>query len=272
MSLLNKKRLYQYSILVSVILGIIGVFFLYFINYSLIAKAFADYEGAIQVVLIISLRILLLSIITFYLINKWFKQEVQYLTDIPFLLSIFFLILAFGKTIDVFWDLTFFTFDDAVVLFLVKIRYFIIIFEVAPLIYLGFEIVFFRMEDRFTRLKDKRFMNTLRTRLIAVIVAIESVTIIIVPNITVLGMILPIILIPSLISIVYIFYLAYRYNRLKMVKPKILTIGFLLYMMSNILRPVMQNILGETANFVILTELVDLSIFLIIFLGLYKKQ
>ncbi|MFX1304571.1 MAG: hypothetical protein ACFFBV_05675 [Promethearchaeota archaeon] len=271
MTAINKRRLYKFSLLLSVILGTLSVFFLFFVNYSLIIKAFTDYEGALQVVLIISLRILLLSIITFYLFNKWFKQEAQYLTDIPFLLGIFFFLLAFGKAIDIFWDLTFFTFDDTFVLLLVKLRYFIIVFEVAPLIYLGFEIVFFRLEDRFTRLKDKRYMNRLRTRLIAIIVGVESVAIIIVPNITILGMVLPIILIPSLLGIVYIFYLAYRYNRLKMVKPKILTIGFLLYMISNILRPVMQNILGETANYVIIVELVDLCIFLAIFLGLYKK-
>ncbi|MFX0136118.1 MAG: hypothetical protein ACFFDN_20930 [Candidatus Hodarchaeota archaeon] len=272
MTVLNKKRLYQLSLLLSLVVGCVSVFFLYFVNYSLIAEAFVMYEGALQVVLIISLRIALLSIITLYLFNKWLKQEAQYLTDIPFLLGIFFFLLAFGKAIDIFWDLTFFTFSDALVLLLVKIRYFIIVFEVAPLIYLGFEIIFFRLEDRFTRLKDKRFMNTLRTRIIAVLLGVESITIIIVPNITILGIVLPIILIPSLIGIVYIFYLAYRYNRLKMVKPKILTIGFLLYMISNILRPVMQNILGETANFVIVTEFIDLCIFTVIFLGLYKKQ
>ncbi|MFX0134005.1 MAG: hypothetical protein ACFFDN_10215 [Candidatus Hodarchaeota archaeon] len=271
MTVLNKKRLYQFSLLVTIILGTLSVFFLFLVNYPLILMAFAAYEGALEVVLIISLRILLLSIITFYLFNKWFKQEAQYLSDIPFLLGMFFFILIFGKAIDMFWDLTFFTFNDALVLLLVKVRYFIIVIEVAPLIYLGFEIILFRLEDKFVKLKDKRFMNTLRKRLIAVILSVESVAIIIVPNITILGTVLPIILIPSLIGIVYIFYIAYRYNRLKMVKPKILTIGFLLYMISNILRPVMQNILGETANYVILVELVDLCIFLVIFLGLYKK-
>ena len=271
MTVLNKKRLYQFSLLVTIILGTLSVFFVFFVNYQLIVKAFIEYEGALQVVLIISLRILLLSIITFYLFNKWFKQEAQYLSDIPFLLGMFFFILVFGKAIDLFWDLTFFTFNDALVLLLVKIRYFIIIFEVAPLIYLGFEIILFRLEDKFVKLKDKKFMNTLRTRLIIIIVGVESVAIIIVPNITILGTVLPIILIPSLLGIVYIFYIAYRYNRLKMVKAKILTIGFLLYMISNILRPVMQNILGETANYVIVVEMVDLCIFLVIFLGLYKK-
>ena len=33
----------------------------------------------------------------------------------------------------------------------------------------------------------------------------------------------------------------------------------------------MQNLLGETASYIIVVELVDIIIFLIIFFGLYKK-
>ena len=271
MPILNKKGQYKLCLLLGFIIGSAGVFLLFGLNYSLLVDAFINYEGAFQIVLVISVRILLLSMITTYLYNKWFKQEAQYLTDIPFLLGLFFLILAFGKAIDLFWVLTFFTFSEEIVLLLVKIRYFIIIIEVSPLIYLGFEVVFFRLEDKYTKLKNKRFMNTFRARLIVLIVSIESVAIILVPNITILGMILPIILIPSLLGIVYIFYLAYKLNRLKVVKPKILTLGFLLYMISNILRPVMQGILGETANYVIVVEMLDVCIFIVLFFGLYKK-
>jgi hypothetical protein len=100
---------------------------------------------------------------------------------------------------------------------------------------------------------------------------VESIVIIIIPNFTLIGMVLPMILIPSLLGIVYIFYLAYRLNRLSVVKPKILTIGFFIYLVSNIFRPIMQNILGESANYIIVVEFVDLIIFVVIFLGLYKK-
>ncbi len=272
MDIINKKRFYKYCLFISIIVGIISVLFLYLINYNLISDAFINYEGAFQVVLILSLRIILLCMITTFLFNRWFKQEAQYLTDIPFLLSLFFLILIFGKTVDLFVDLTFFTFNDEMFLLLNKIRFLIIVLEVAPLIYLGFEIIFFRLEDKYQKLKNKPFMNKFRTRLVAIIVSIESLIIILSPNITILGVILPIILIPSLFGIVYIFYLAYRLNRLSVVKPKILTIGFFLYMISNIFRPLMQSILGETANYIIVVESVDLIIFLVIFLGLYKKK
>lgn len=271
MSTSNKSQSLKISIILSVILGFISVFFLYFINIPLIVKAFAEYEGAFEVVLTISIRIILLSIISFYLFNKWFKQEAQYLSDIPFLLGMFFLILLFGKMVDLIWDLTFFTFNDDLVLLFLKFRFFIIIFEVAPLIYLGFEIIFFRLEDRFLKLKDKKFMNKLRMVLILVIVSIESLVVIIAPNIKIMGILLPYIVIPSLLGIVYIFFLAYRLNRLSVVKPGILTIGFLLYLISSIFRPILQNILGEAASYIIVVETVDIFVFVIIFLGLYKK-
>ena len=272
MTMLDNKRKYSYGLLASIFIGSVGIFILYFMNFSLIIKAFAEYEGAFQVVLTISIRILLLSIISVYLFKKWFKQEAQYLSDIPFLLGMFFLILLFGKAVDLLWDLTFYTFNDDLVLLFLKFRFFIIIFEVAPLIFLGFEIIFFRLEDKFSKLKDKRYMNRLRMILIAIIVGIESSAVIITPNNTTMGLLLPYIVIPSLLGIVYIFFLAYRLNRLSVVKPGILTIGFFLYLISNIFRPLMQNLLGEAASYIIITELVDIFVFLVIFIGLYKKK
>ncbi|MFX1279906.1 MAG: hypothetical protein ACFFA3_10855 [Promethearchaeota archaeon] len=268
---LSKKGQYKLTLFISVACAIIGVVVLFLVNWSSIIQAFQSYDGASEVLLVISIRILILSITVFYLFQKWFKQEAQYLSDIPFLLGMFFLILIFGKAVDLLWDLTFFTFSDNVVLLFLKFRFFIIIFEVAPLIYLGMEIIFFRLEDRFTKLKDKHYMNRLRKLLISVIIISESIAIILGPNFIIMGMILPIILIPSLLGIVYIFYMAYSLNRLTIVKPGILTISFFLYMLSNIFRPVMQNLLGETASYIIIVEFVDIIIFIIIFLGLYKK-
>lgn len=268
----DSKKSYKIVIFSAILIGVICISFLYLFSLHLIAKAFADYKGALQVVLIISARIVVLSIISYYLFNKWFNQEAQYLSDIPFLLGLFFIILIFGKAIDLIWDLTFFTFNDELVLIFLKFRFFIIIFEIAPLLYLGMEIIFFRLEDRYNKLKNKSYMNNLRFKLITIILPVESVIIFITPHVTLLGMFLPMMLIPSLLGIVYIFYLAYRLNRLSVVKPKILTIGFFIYLISNVFRPTMQRLLGENASYIIVVESVDLIIFVVIFLGLYKKS
>lgn len=272
MVIISIKSKYKISLLICISLGIIGIILLYWLNFSLIIQAFSDYEGAFEVVLVILIRIVILSITTSYLLSKWFKQEAQYLSDIPFLLSLFFLILIFGKAVDLFWDLTFFTFNDSIVLLLLKARYFIIICEVIPLVYLGFEIIFVRLEEKYTKLRDKKYVNTIRARLIVIIFSLETIVVFSIPNVTILARTLPIILIPSLAGIVYIFYLAYSLNRLSVVKPKILTIGFLLYMISNIFRPLMQSILGDTPSYIIVVEIVDIMIFLVIFFGLYKKK
>ncbi|MHA2035606.1 MAG: hypothetical protein ACW98X_04175 [Promethearchaeota archaeon] len=269
---ISKKTTYKIVILTSVFLGFIGVLLLFLLNSSLVVNALVNVEGMIQATLIILVRIIILSITTYYLLNKWFKQEAQYLSDIPFLLSLFFLILTFGKAIDLFWDMTFNILSEGIVLLLLKIRYITIVLEVAPLIYLGLEILFFRLEDRFQKLKNKTHRDKLRIRLISLMVIIELVVIIMTPGYNTLALLLPVIVIPSLLGIVYIFFLAYRLNRLTVVKPKFLTIGFFLYLISNILRPVMQRVLGDNASYISVVELIDIFVFLVIFLGLYKKK
>jgi len=266
----TSKKLYKQIISLSIFAGLICILCLYLITLPIILNNLV--EGILQIVLIISARIVILSITTFYLFLKWFRQEAQYLSDIPFLLGLFFLILIFGKFIDLHWDLTFFLYDEATVLFYLKFRFILIIIEVAPLLYLGLEIIFFRVEDRFSKLKNRQYMNNLRTKIMILITSIELIAIFIVLNYSLLGILLPFLLIPSLIGIVYIFFLAYRLNRLSVVKPNILAIGFFLYLLSNIFRPLMNNIIGDNSNYIIIVEAVDLVIFIIIFLGLYKKS
>jgi hypothetical protein len=269
---ISKKQSYKIVILTSISIGIIGILLLFLLNLSLVINSFRDVEGMAQVTYIIIIRIIILSITTFYLLKKWFKQEAQYLSDIPFLLSLFFLILTFGKAVDIFWDMTFNIFNEDIVLLLLKIRFITIILEVAPLIYLGLEIFFFRLEDKFQKLKNKTYMNKLRFRIITLIVIIELAVVITAPENNMLAILLPVIVIPSLLGIVYIFFLAYRLNRLTVVKPKILMIGFFLYLISNILRPVIQKIFGDNATYISLAELIDIIVFIVIFWGLYKKS
>ena len=269
----EKRKSYYKTILISsILISSVGILISFLLNIQLINQAFIDYDAALYIVIIITIRIIIVSFTAIYLFRKWFNQEEQFLSDIPFLLGLFFLILAFGKMSDLLWNLTFYYLAEDVALMFLKIRYFIIIFEVAPLIYLGFEIILFRLEYRFSKLKNKSYMNKIRIILIIIIVGLESTAIIISPTLKILGLVLPIILIPSLIGIVYIFYLAQKGKRLSVVKPKILTIGFLLYLFSNIFRPLMQNIIGENPTYIIVVELVDLIIFIVILFGLIKKN
>lgn len=51
-----------------------------------------------------------------------------------------------------------------------------------------------------------------------------------------------------------------------------LTIGFGAYLISQIVRPLAQFIIGENALFIVITEIIDIIIGLVIFIGYIKKS
>jgi hypothetical protein len=202
---------------------------------------------------------------------KWFKQERQYISDIPFLFATFFLLLTFGKAVDLFFDLTYMFFNEAMNLTVIKLRYLLIIFTVLPLIYLSFAMILysFSLKDRFKTLKNENFQNKTNLIIILLLILIEIFLVLIVPNTTSIAILLPCVVIPSLLIIIWLFAFAYKHKRLSQVNSLVLLIGFSLYLVSQIIRPLVQAIIGENASYINSVELIDLIIFIIIFLGFY---
>lgn len=251
-------------------IGAISITALYMIYSS---KISTTAEGIWLVLIIILIRISILSGMSSYMFRQWFKQETQYLSDIPFLFGLFFLVLIFGKFLDLLSDLTFFTITDDEILFLSKVRYFIAILTLLPMIYLsiGMILYYLSLKDRYQRYKDEKIRDKTRIKILIFIVFIEIIGVILSSDITILGLLLPIFVIPSLIIIVWLFTFAYKNQRLSQVHPLILAIAFGIYLISNMSRPLSKNFLGETAAWVIFSEIIDLLIFLIIFSGLILK-
>ena len=272
MKAFQKKSLYISIILLCVSLGLVAVILLYYLNWGIIVESYNTQEGALGVVLIISFRILIVSGMAFYTFFRWFKQEEQYFSDIPFLFGLFFMFLVFGKTLDMFVAFIFFQLNMSVVLVVLKIRYFIMILDFFPMIYLSSEMILFSfsLKPRFSKYSNQKVRNKISLRLIIVILIVESIFGIIAPNSTILSIYYPIIVIPSLLTIVWLFCFAYKNKRLSQVNTLILTIGFGLYLISQIIRPLAQFVIGESAVFLIFAETIDLIIFIVIFVGFYK--
>ena len=272
MKAFQKKSLYISIILLSVSLGLIAVMLLYYLNWGIIVESYNTQEGALGVVLIISSRILIVSGMAFYTFFRWFKQEEQYFSDIPFLFGLFFMFLVFGKTLDMFVAFIFFQLNASIVLVVLKIRYFIMILDFFPMIYLSSEMILFSfsLKPRYKRLTSEKERNKTSLKFITLILIIEGIAGLIAPNSTILSIYYPIIVIPSLLTIVWLFYFAYKNKRLSQVNTLILTIGFGLYLISQIIRPLAQFIIGESAVFLVFAETIDLIIFIIIFVGFSK--
>ena len=84
-------------------------------------------------------------------------------------------------------------------------------------------------------------------------------------------MLLPFMVLPSLATIVYVFYVAYRQKVLSEIHPLILMLGYGVYFFTNILRPVLKNLIENESIFIIIVELIDIFVFIIIFIGFIKK-
>lgn len=268
-----KKNLYMGIIFLLAVLGTIMITILYAINLSAIYEGYTQTEGIFEVVILILIRIFLLTGMTWSMFHKWYKQEDHYFADLPFLFGLFFFFLIFGKFLDLLFDLTFFTLEKDMVLFLLKIRFFVVILTLFPMIYLSIGMFLYNLslKEKHEKLRVEKYRDKVRIRIIILIVLIEMIAIIMAPNTTIIGILLPIFVIPSLLIIVWLFQFAYRNKRLSQVNPLILTFGFSAYLVSQIIRPLLQNLVASAALYIILAELIDLIIFVIIFIGFYMK-
>jgi len=268
-----KKNLYMGIIFLLAVLGTIMITILYAINLSAIYEGYTQTEGIFEVVILILIRIFLLTGMTLSMFHKWYKQEAHYFADLPFLFGLFFFFLIFGKFLDLLFDLTFFTLEKDMVLFLLKIRFFVVILTLFPMIYLSIGMFLYNLslKEKHEKLRVEKHRDNVRIRIIILIVSIEIIAVIMAPNTTIIGILLPVFVIPSLIIIVWLFQFAYRNKRLSQVNPLIITFGFSAYLVSQIIRPLLQNLLASAALYIIFAELIDLIIFVIIFIGFYIK-
>ncbi len=270
---MKKSNWYKLGLSLGASLGFISVFILYFLNLPIIIQAYNDIQGMELVVIILLVRILILFGSSMYMFYKWFKQEKQFLSDLPFLFGIFFLLLTFGKMIDLFFDFTYLYFTEPLNLLVIKIRYFIIIFTVLSLIYLSTTMILFSLSlrDKFQSLRDETSRNRTSFIIVIIVVVIESTAVIIVSDTPSISVLLPAVVIPSLLVIVWLFAFSHRNKRLSQVNSFILMIGFAAYLLSQILRPIFQRILGENTSYINVVEVIDLIIFGVIFLGFYME-
>ncbi len=270
---MRKSNWYKLALSLGSLLGFISVFMLYFLNLPIIIQAYNDIQGMELVVIIVLVRIFILFGSSMYMFYKWFKQEKQFLSDLPILFAIFFLLLSFGKMIDLFFDFTYSYFTEPLNLLVIKIRFFIIIFTVLSLIYLSTTMILFSLSlrDKFQNLRDETSRNKTSLIIVVFVIIIESAAVIIVSDTPSISTLLPAVVIPSLLVIVWLFAFSYKNKRLSQVNSFVLMIGFAAYLLSQILRPVIQRILGENTAYINLVEIIDLFIFGVIFLGFYME-
>lgn len=269
---MEKKYLYGFVVFAAFMIGLLGIGWLYIIYLSEIQRALFGIEGAWIILMIILIRILLLFGISFYIFREWFKQENQFLSDLPFLFCLFFLFLIYGKLLDLLYNLTFYILREDQSLFILRIRYYVAILTLIPMMYLsiGMILFYFSLKDKYKKLKNKKYKDRITYIILALIVFLEFSIITLAEDRTTLTNILPIIVLISVTTIFWMFYFAYRNKAIPQVNPLILAIGFLVLLIAQISYPLTLTLLGLTAGMII-SELLSLCYTLIIFIGFISK-
>ena len=268
------KRNTSISLLVINVSFIITMGIVAFLYQTLIGQSMAN-QDIRMVLLITSLRVGLMATISFLTYYSWTKQEESYLSDIPFLMSIFFLSIMFGKIFDLFQFSTGLYVTAEELLVQTRVREIIVVANVVPLLIFDLSLLFFwlSLKDRYKKLGDKKFANKLRASIIILYSVGFSILILITPTMKAIQMFLPIILYPGLLLTALVFYTAWKLDRLGKIRPGLLSIAFFAYMVTNTLRPfVFFAIFGMSAEYALYSELGDMTVFILMFISLVKKK
>jgi hypothetical protein len=270
---MERRRKYLVILIVGICIGIMAISLLYLINLDVMETTITTIDGASLVLIALIIRISILAGMAIYLFIRWFSQEEIYTSDLPFLFGMFFLVLMFGKLLDILTNFLYPSVSSEVYLTYLKIRQLSVIGTLAPMIFLSIMMIFtlLQVNGKIKKYNDSKEINIISLKILVLIAIIEAVIIIITPNTIFAGINFAIFVVLSLLVITWIFYFSYHNKRLSQVHPLIIAIGFTFYLFSNVLRPIAQNIIGENALFIVITEIIDIIIGLVIFIGYIKK-
>ncbi len=266
----RKKRAFLYSILTVILVLITSFTILFTFYWSVLVSTLAANEGLMLGLIVIVSRILILGFMSFFLYRKWLKQEAIYTSDAYFLFGSFFGILTCGKIYDIFYTLALVStsFDAEFILLLLKIRFFIIVVNVMPILYIGLEVIitFFNMYKN--KEMDKKQFNKLRLRIILIFILVLVLVISLASTTSFLSTILPFITLVMFLGIAIMFLFMYKNQRLSQANGLIIGIAFICFIASNLIRSVLLNI---HLYYSVLAELIDIGVTLLIFIGFVTK-
>jgi len=263
----GKKKKFLYRIL-AVNLALLAVFALLFSFYGPIL-ATTIFENEIGLIAIIT-RILILGLMSFFLYRKWLRQEAIYISDAYFLFASFFGIFTWAKVYDLIYNPAIISglFDTGFILLLVKIRFFIIIANLMPILYIGLDAVLVYINMNTNKDMKKKQFNRLRLRVILIFVLITISVIVLAPTLGFLNLVSPLITIVSFVSIAFMFLFMYKNKRLSQANGLIIGIAFICFIVSSLIRTIL---ISTNIYYSIIAEIIDIGVNLLMFTGFITK-
>ena len=267
----KKKKFKLYLLGASISLTAI-FYFLYFIFWSTIEYTISNMQEIWLSIIASIIRILILAIMSVILFNKWFKQEAIYTSDAYFLFALFFMILTVGKIYDLFYNSILISnlIDESILLFLVKVRYIIVIINILPVLFIGLQAIMTLTSVYVKELTKKQF-NKIRLWLVFLFSAVVLTIIVIAPDITSLIRVLPYFTFAIFIALAIMFLFMYKNKHLSQANGLIIGISFFAFIGSNLFRSIVTvSAMNEPSLFFVIEGL-DIIVNIMMFIGFIRK-
>lgn len=267
----EKKRKFRIYLIAVVIVTLVSYTILYTLFWDLLQGVLLTVEGILLGFIIYLIKIAVLALMSFYIFRRWFKQEAIFASDAYFLFGSFFWILVSGKILDLFWNVGFIgsVLDVNYLLFLLKIRFAIVILTIVPILFVGLEAILTFVNLYKKKEMNKQQFNKIRRRIIIIYILIIAILIIIAPSVPFMNIMLPFISFPMFLFIAIMFLYMYHNKYLSQANGMIIGLAFIFLIVASIARSVLS--LSLEAFPVILAEVIDIGVYLIMFIGFITK-
>ena len=280
---LNRKdKLIFGLLLISVLIIYLLAIVLYFIpNFSVLYNLYSTFYFNILFTVITVLRVTLSIYGSYFLFKIWFMKKTRSYSDLPLLYGLFFFIFIPAKLLDLMIMLNYrlyadFGYSYTFLLNTIKLRYILLIVNVVPLFLSGIYLYMFRLNLKKLDFEREKVSKRLTIIFSSLYFPTFFVVIIILNNIYLFSYIGAIITFSSLIFVIWMFITVYRGKILPEINSLILSIGFICYLIFNVLLPVYVNVIGQfslegerLAGLIL--ELGTLFSMIIVLLGFKKK-
>ena len=267
----EKKRKFRMYFIIVVLVTLISYTVLFTLFWELLGGVLIASE-ILWVGFIISLsKVIILALMSFYIFRRWFKQDAIFTSDAYFLFGSFFWILVSGKILDIFWNLGFVgeVLDMNYLLFLLKIRFAIVILTIVPILFVSLEAILTFVNLYKKKEMNKKQFSKIRKRIIIIYVIIIAILIIIAPSVPFMNIMLPFVSFPMFLFIAIMFLYMYKNKYLSQANGLIIGVSFLLLIFASIIRSILS--LSFEALPVILAEFIDIAVYILMFIGFITK-
>lgn len=199
--------------------------YFFYTNWNFIVLTL-EMKGSIIALSMNIIRTGILIAITIYLLYRWLQQEISLFSDLPFLMALFVFLLVFGNFFDLFYNFIYYHYSNKSLLILLKVRFFYVIINFFPLYLVTTDLWLYSLSFRnrkilwiiklnTSRLEDNDFRSSIRNILILAQSLIEVPIILVASSILLISSLIAVFTIPALILVAWLFYNAYKLEKLK---------------------------------------------------------